>query len=143
MAAGCGGGGVVRSNDAPVRALMQRYVRAMVSHDWVLACAQLTPEAAQRHVLGTHSSDCPHALAFQAGADLAGAPHVHPERAGEELAKLRIQKVAMLGDKAQVYLEEHTREEFILLAVRRGGTWLLTQDLGIGIPIDSWSGTLY
>jgi len=141
MGAGCGGGG--HTNDAPVRALMQRYLRAMVAHDWALACAQLTPEAAQRHVLGSRSSDCPHALAFQAGAGLAGAPHVHPERAGEELATVRIQKVTMLGDKAQLYLEEHTREEFILLAVRRSGTWLLTQDLGIGIPVDSWSGTLY
>jgi hypothetical protein len=84
-AVGAGCGGASRPDDAPVRALMQLYVSAMVAHDWELACAQLTPEAAQRHVAGTRTLDCPQALAFEAGAPLAGVPHVHPERAGEEL----------------------------------------------------------
>jgi hypothetical protein len=141
-AAGCGG--ARHASDAPVRALTHRYVNAMVAHDWVGACALLTPEAAERHHRGAPSSDCPHALAFDAGAGLAGAPGVHPERAGEELAALRVNRVTMLGDKAQVHLGSFPgEEEFILLAVRRAGTWLLAQDLQPGIPVDSWSGTSY
>ena len=133
---GCGGG----ADDAPVRALMQRYLAAMITRDWSAACAQLTPEAAELRHRSAPSRDCASALAFEAGANLSNPPpFVHPERAGEEFRDVRIHKVDMRDHSAQVHVESPRGEEFILLAVRRDGRWLLAQDLEVGIPIDQFS----
>ena len=141
--AGCGGG--ARQDDAPVRALMDRYLQALTHHNWVQACAQLTPQAAeQRRLSAPEAADCPSAEAVDAGAGLAGIPHVHPERAGEELATARIDSVMMRGDSAQIFMTvPPDRDSVPYLAVRRAGRWLLAQDLEVGVPVDSYSGTLY
>jgi hypothetical protein len=124
---------------------MARYVQAMMRHDWIGACGQLTPQAAeQRQRSAPEAADCPAAEAFEAGGGLAGNPHAHPERAGEELARLRVERVVMRSDSAQLFITiPPNRNEFPLLAVQRGGRWLLDQDLEVGIPVDSYSGTLY
>jgi len=133
---GCGGG----ADDAPVRALMQRYLAAMITQDWSVACAQLTPEAAELRHRRAPSTDCASALAFEAGANLhSPPPFVHPERAGEEFEDVRVQAIDMRDDSAQVRVRSPNGEEFILLAVRREGRWLLAQDLEVGIPIDQFS----
>lgn len=139
---GCGGGG---QDDAPVRALMDRYVQALTRHDWAYACAQLTPEAAEQRRLSTPYADgCPSAEAFDAGEGFTGDPHIHPERAGEELLALKINRIVMHGDRAQIWIViPPDRNEVPFLAVRRAGQWLLAQDLEVGIPVDSRSGTLY
>jgi hypothetical protein len=133
---GCGAG----ADDAPVRALMQRYLHAMIAQDWTTACAQLTPEAAELRHRSAPRTDCASALAFEAGGGLSNPPpYAHPERAGEEFKDVRIQTIEMRDDSAQVYVESPRGEEFILLAVRRAGRWLLAQDLEVGIPIDQFS----
>jgi hypothetical protein len=143
LLAGCGGG--AGQDDAPVRALMDRYLQALTHHDWVRACAQLTPQAAKhRRLSAPAAADCPSAQAFEAGAGLVGVPHVHPERAGEELATARIDSVVMRGDSAQIFITvPPDRSAVPYLAVRRAGRWLLAQDLEIGVPVDAYSGTLY
>ena len=142
LVAGCGGGAV--HDDGPVRALMHRYVQALVHHDWVRACAQLTPQAAeQRRLTAPEAANCPSAQAFDAGQGFS-YPGIHPERAGQELLPLRIERIVMLGHRAQIFIViPPDRNEVPLLAVRRAGRWLLAQDLEVGIPVDSYSGTLY
>jgi hypothetical protein len=131
--AGCGEG---RVNDAPVRQMVHRYLGAMVAHDWATACAQLTREAAARHRASGDAANCPAALALAAGAGLSGVPGVHPERAGEDLIGVRVEIVMIDADRAEVQLRFPRDGDGMFLAVRRGGTWLLAQDLGIGIPVD-------
>jgi len=134
---GCGGG----ADDAPVRALMQRYLHAMISQDWSGACALLTPEAAELRHRSAPSADCAGALAFEPGGGLSNPPpYVHPERAGEEFRDVRVQKIDLRDDEsAQVHVASPDGAAFILLAVRREGRWLLAQDLEVGIPIDRFS----
>jgi len=133
--AGCGGG---RPSGEPVNALMRRYLVAMMTRDWATACAQLTPEAAEARHRSAPSADCPGALAFESGANLVNPPpylHLHPELAGREFEEVRIQHIEMRDHSAQIDIETHPGEEIILLAVRRGGRWLLAQDLAPGIPV--------
>jgi hypothetical protein len=55
-----------------------------------------------------------------------------------------VERVVMRSDSAQLFITiPPNRNEFPLLAVQRGGRWLLDQDLEVGIPVDSYSGTLY
>lgn len=134
-AAGCGD---AAPDDGPVRALMHRYLNAMITQDWALACAQLTPEAAEERHRSAPSNDCQGALAFESGTDIsAPPPNAHPERSGEEFQAVRINRIEMRDRSAQVYVEERPGDEFILVAVRRGGRWLLAQDLEPGIPVDA------
>jgi hypothetical protein len=139
LLAGCGAS--PHAGDAPVRALMDRYLAAMSHRDWVQACAQLTPEVAQQRAQSTPAGDCPSSQAWDAGAGLAGDPHVHPERAGEEFTQMRVTRIDMLGDRALVHVHQPgSLEDVTLLAVRRQGTWLLAQDLEVGAPYDPGSG---
>jgi len=133
---GCGAG----DDDAPVRALMQRYLHATITQDWSGACAQLTPEAAELRHRSAPSTDCASALAFEAGGGLSNPPpYVHPERSGEEFKDVRIQKIDLRDGSAQVHVASPDGGAFTLLAVRREGQWLLAQDLEVVIPIDQFS----
>jgi hypothetical protein len=129
LAAGCG-----HADDAPVRTMLQRYLRAMVSHDWPAACAQLSPQLAAQHQFPGAPQGCPEALAAEAGGPGGADPFVQPERANEELIAARVTRIVMLGDRAQVYLAVPQQGEIPLLAVRIGERWRLAQDLGISIP---------
>jgi len=141
LAVGCGGSG---GGDGPVRALMQRYLHAMVVHDYSTVCAQLAPETAARHRFPGAPPGCPAAMSAETHG-LDGEPGVHPERANEDLQLVRVDHVVMLGDRAQIYVHLPFAGDTIVLAVRRAGRWLLLQEIeGISIPVDATgSGTFH
>jgi hypothetical protein len=134
LAAGCGGSG---GADAPVRAMMDRYLTGMVRHDYAKVCDQLAPEIAARHRFPGAPADCAQAMDAETHG-LDGYPGVHPDRANEDMALVRVERVTMLGDRAQVYVHDPFGGDTIVLAIRRAGRWLLLQEPGgISIPADA------